>query len=176
MSQRTTISFFLLLLSVLFWTFLIFPKKEKVSVLRVSLLEKEKELESQKEYLEKLNQTLKKLNQYKEEMAKIEAAIPDSPDIPQTLHLIQTLATQSGLLLKSVSFSELKKSEETFEGSKLKEWQIKTTLVGDYESFKNFLSAIEKSARLIETENISLAVEGEKNQLNFSVEFKIKSY
>jgi len=59
--------------------------------------------------------------------------------------------------------------------------KIQLSLSGFYESFKNFLKKIEKSARLIEVEKISFSkgeskkiegMEGEEGILNFNLTLK----
>ena len=63
------------------------------------------------------------------------------------------------------------------EKGEIKETRINFLLVGSYPDFKNFLFILEKSARLIDVENISFALPKEKEGLfNFNITIKVYSY
>jgi Tfp pilus assembly protein PilO len=83
-------------------------------------------------------------------------------------------ASESGLVLKDESFASEKESNY---GSGLKEQRFNLEVFGSYLAFKNFLSALEKSARIIEVESVSFSSpkEGE-SILPFSLSVKFHSF
>ncbi len=56
----------------------------------------------------------------------------------------------------------------------IKENYVNINLIGSYNSFKTFLESIEKSSRMIETENVLVNIDGEV--LNFILLLKVSSY
>jgi len=161
-----SLSFFLLF-------FLVFPKYQTLNVLKKEVFEKEEELSSQEKYFETLKETSEELKKYEVPLSKVDAALPKNPSLPELLNFIQKASSQSGLSLKGISpavTTPLEKGE-------IKETRINFLLVGSYSDFKNFLSILEKSARLIDIENISFALPKEKEGLfNFNITIKVYSY
>jgi Tfp pilus assembly protein PilO len=154
-------------------SFFIFPKYQKFNSFKKEILAKEKELSSQEKYFETLKETSEELKKYETSLSKIDSALPQNPSLPELLNFIQKASSQSGLSLKEISpavTSPLEKSE-------IKETRINFLLVGSYQDFKNFLFILEKSARLIDVENISFASPKEKEGLfNFAITIKVYSY
>jgi Tfp pilus assembly protein PilO len=168
MKKENFYSIFFILISVLLFFLFIRPQKALLSILDSDLSQKRQEFETLDKYFQEIAKTSEKLKNYQEEISKIDSALPEDPQIPLLFNFLQKSSSQSGLLLESigsVSFSE--------EG-KLKKWTTNLKLKGDYPSFKNFISIIEKSARLIKVEKISISGEGES--LSFNLTISVFSY
>jgi len=176
-----------LILSIVLGFFLLWPQYQKFSEERWHVKEKEVERNNQEEYFNHLNKLSEELKEYEEEMSKIDSALPLDPDIPDLLNFLALASSQNGLSFEKVtSFSadSAKNSKTAASGQeespakKYKELTIDFEVSGEYPSLKNFVSTLEKSARMIEIESLSL-----KQNLGQSKEksppiynFKIKTH
>ena len=133
---------------------------------------KKSELQYNEEYFQELEEIKEKLEEKKEEVAKIDSALPDKMSLPPVFDFVQEISSESGLIFKSLSPFVVSYSEEFPEIQKIR---FTIVLSGTYSSFKSFLAALEKSARMIEVENISFSSEGEE-PLIFSLRLKVYSY
>lgn len=158
-----SLSFFLII-------FLIFPKYQNLNSLKKEIFEKEDELSSQEKYFETLRETSEELKKYEDSLSKVDTALPKNPSLPELLNFIQKTSSQSGLSLKGISPAVTSPLE-----GEIKETRINFLLVGSYSDFKNFLSILEKSARLIDIENFSFSSPKE-GQFNFNLAIKVYSY
>ena len=158
-----SLSFFLII-------FLIFPKYQNLNSLKKEIFEKEDELSSQEKYFETLQETSEELKKYEDSLSKVDTALPQNPSLPELLNFIQKTSSQSGLSLKGISPAVTSPLE-----GEIKETRINFLLVGSYPDFKNFLSILEKSARLIDIENFSFSSLKE-GPFNFNLAIKVYSY
>jgi len=176
-----------LILSVVLGFFLLWPQYQKFSEERWRVKEKEVERNNQEEYFNHLNKLSEELKGYEEELSKIDSAFPLDPDIPDLLNFLALASSQNGLSFEKVnSFSadSAKKSKTATSGQeevptkRYKELTIEFEVSGEYPSLKNFVSTLEKSARIIEIESISL--KKKTSQLKEEgpplYNFKIKTY
>ena len=150
----------------------VFPKYQDFSDLGNRVEVKESELQYNEEYFRELDQIKEKLEEKTEEVSKIDSALPQEKSLPPIFNLIQEISSESGLIFKSLSPFTMSYSEEF---PRIQETRFTVVLSGTYPSFKSFLSVLEKSARMIEAENISFSSEGEE-PLNFSLRLKVYSY
>ena len=168
-----TILFFL---SVFLISLFLVPKYQAVSKLRNSLSDYEKALAEQRDYFKNLDEDLEKIDEYKDLMEKISLAIPKESSIVDFFNLIDNLASANGLSLEQVGSFRISESKEI---SNLKEMETSFTVSGPYASFKEFISAIQNSARLIEVEEISFKSEagpGKEKAGIFDFSLKVKVY
>lgn len=174
--KYSTILTFILFFSLLaFVVLVLIPKYQTVLKLRVNISEWEKAIEEQREYFNYLNEDLERIKEYKNQMEKISLAIPLEPSLPNFFHLVENLALANGLSLKEVGTFSISQSKEI---PSLKEAETSFILTGPYPAFKNFISDLEKSARLVKIENISFKIipagktiaEG-VNEFSFRVKF-----
>ena len=162
----------ILFFGVIFLTaFLIFPNYQNLTLLKKEISEKEIELSSQEKYFQDLRDIDQELKKHETAISKIDSALPNSPSLPELLNFIQMKTSQSGLALKGVSPATIIPATE----KGLKEIRVNFILIGNYSDFKNFLSILEKSARLIEIENISFS-SPEEGPFTFNLTIKVYSY
>jgi len=163
-----------LFLTLVLGTFLIWPEYQEFGVQKSKIWQKEGELQNLKEHLLELEALSRELERYQVELSKIDSALPAEFFLPSLLNYIQKTASENGLILKSfgpVSSTPFKARE------KIKEFHLSLELSGSYSAFKNFLSDLEKSARLIEVENISFSSpQEEEKPFSFSIGIKVYSY
>lgn len=158
----------------------VFPKYQNLNLLQLKVKEKETELQSEKEYFSNLSEISEKLKKYEESLSKINSALAAEPDLPSLFNFLQTAASQNGLVLKKIAptLPSPLKEELIEEGwsPKIQETGINLTVAGSYSSFKNFLSTLEKTARMIELESISFSASEEAGPIDFNLRIKVYSY
>jgi len=174
MSKSAAIVIFLLA-SLIVGVFLLFPKTQDLRAIRLEIGERNAELQSKEKHFSNLQETSKELEEYQSELSKIDSALPsDLSSLPSLFNFLQKASSQNGLILKNVGAFSVTVSEERPE---IKEITLNFGVSGSYPSFKNFLSTLEKSARLIEVENISFSVPQEKEtSFPFDLKIKVHSY
>jgi len=140
--------------------------------LRTQILDKEAELSSREEYIFQLESVSEELEKYEEEISKIEIAIPEESDIPHLLESLQSMASQSGVVLKELGgFSTASPKE----GRAFKEDSLDFEIAGSYQSLLEFLSRIENSARMIRVFSLSLDQPEEGEIFSFSLVIRVQS-
>lgn len=161
------------LLFTFFWgAFFLLPKTKELNSLKEEIRQKQNELQSKEKYLAELNQISQNLKNYEVQLSKIDAALPDTPELPALFDFLQKSASQSGLVLKGLETTFQSQEEKLGE---IRETRLNLFLVGSYSSFKNFLPTLEKSSRLIEVESITL-FSPETPPASFKLRIKVNSY
>jgi len=150
---------------------LIYPRVQDLIFLKKEISEKESDLKSQEKYFQEIEKTSEELKKYQDSLSKIDSALPEKFSLPELSNFLQKATSQSGLSFKGMSSV----SVTSLLAGKIKENRLNLALVGNYPDFKNFLSILEKSARLIEVENISFSLPKE-GQINFDLTIKVYSY
>lgn len=161
--------------ALIFGIGLVSPKYQDLNRIQKQIGEKKAELQSQEEYFSNLKKTSEELKSYEVQLSKIDSALPPDPFVSFSVlfDFIQKASSQSGLILKVINPVGSKPSQ-TLEG--IQETALSLIVSGSYSSFKNFLSLLEKTSRLIEVENISFSSLGEEAPLNFNLRIKVYSY
>lgn len=165
--------------------FLVWPKYQELSGLKVQQRLKLTQLEEIENYFSNLGQASQKLKVYQEALEKIDTALPQNPEASRLLNFLAKTSANNGLLLVEIGSLSSQvaqpKQQPAKEGEIAKEEMIlgetsfSLKLLGDYPSFKNFLSLLEKSARLIEVETISFS-STRAGLFQFDLNLKVRSY
>jgi len=180
---RLLSSIVFLFLTLILALFLLLPQYQRLRNLQIEIKVKKTEIENQENYLKHLNDLSEKLKKYQPEISKIDSTLPPRPDLPSLLHFLQKASSQNGLVFKDLgTFSiilpkklegpvgEMPKASPEF-----KEISLDFGVSGSYSALKNFLSTLEKSARLILVESLSFSVEKEETP-SFKLKIKTFSY
>jgi len=158
----------------------VFPEYQNLNSLQLKVKEKEAALQSKKEYFSNLGEISEELKKYEESLSKINSALAAEPGLPALFNFLQTAASQNGLVLKKITptLPSSLREELVKEGWSLeiRETGINLTVTGSYPSFKDFLSNLEKTARMIEIENISFSTGEEAGPIDFNLRIKVYSY
>jgi Tfp pilus assembly protein PilO len=158
----------------------VFPKYQNLNLLQLKVKEKEAEFKSGKEYFSNLDDISEKLKEYEENLSKINSALAAEPGLPALFNFLQTAASQNGLVLRKIASTlpSPLKEELVKEGwsPEIRETGINLIVTGSYPSFKNFLSTLEKTARMAEVESISFSASEEAGPVDFNLRIKIYSY
>lgn len=167
---RSIIIVIILVITLLLGVGLVWPKFQSQQVLQKELLHKEAELDSKTAYYSQIRETAAELEKYSEELAKISSALPDKPSLPVLFHFLQQTSAQTGLILKKASLAGST-------GGSLQEINVELELSGNYPALKDFLLALEQTARLIvvKTMHFAFPVEDDK-PFEFKVGVTAHSY
>lgn len=156
-----------LVLALMIGLLLTWPKYQSQQILQTNVEVKTSELQSKEEYFSQVKQIAEELEKYSEPLAKISSALPETPSLPSLFNFLQTTASQTGLVLEEIILGGVSQGEV----------RVACQVVGSYSDFKNFLLALENSARLIEVEEISFESPEEAGELfKFTVQIKTHSY
>ena len=165
--NRSLIILFLLLFAIFGGVFFVVPKNKNLILLKEKIQQKIIELETKEEYFSSLYQLYQKTKDYQDSLFKVELAVPDDPELPALFDFFQKSVSQAGLVLNkieliSADFPRQSKQVSIEEilviSSKtpVREIYLNLNVNGSYSAFKNFLSILERSARLIEIESINV--------------------
>lgn len=152
---------------------LVWPRYQELKFLEQKIERKTAEVLKREKDLGHLKKTAQTLENYQTQLAKVDSALPSNPELSALFDFIQKTGAQSGLVLKSISYNP----PQPFPGSEdFKETEASLAVSGVYPSFKNFLSVLEQSARLIEIESISFLASPEEEFRDFDLKIKVYSY
>lgn len=177
-----------LLLSLLIAYFLLWPEISKYSDFSLKIKAKDIELKDQEKHFSQLRDQDEQLKGYQEEIDKVDFALPNYPSLPSVLEFLVQAGSQNGIIInKIISTSVTALSKQTKNSStqpdsglgmlgNLKEISIEFEVSGDYNSLKSFLLTLEKNARLIEVQSISLTSKQNTKETLPSFILKIKTY
>lgn len=154
------------------FVFFLYPKYQEFSNLSSQKKTSEFLVRSREGRISQLKQIYQEILTQKDLIERVDSALPSKFQTAQLLYFLAKSAQDNGLILQEVNFTFPSFSDEN---QKLKEIFLALKLSGSYPAFKNFLFALENSARLIETENISFAF-SEKGIFNFNLKIKVYSY
>lgn len=152
---------------------LLWPKYQDFKSLQEKTFQKRTELQYKEEYFSNLKELSEELKKYSESLSKIDSILPSAPSLPALFDFLGKNSAQSGLILTSIGQVSSQPLEQRPD---IKVHSLNLSLFGSYSSFKNFLSALEKSARFIETEAISLSALEKKPTFKFDLKIKFYSY
>lgn len=161
------------LITVILIFVLILPKREALNFSQKKVEEKIAEIQGKEEYFSNLSKISEALKNYTANLSKIDSALPEDPGLPILFDFLQRSSSQSGLVLTEANLSALPSPTQP---SEIQETKVKLTVSGSYSSFKNFLSILEKSARLIEVESLSFSSPPKEESIKFDLQIKVYSY
>ncbi len=175
--NRFVITAFILLTAAGTVVNFVLPEYNKLEANKQNVAVKEKELRVLDNYIVNLQNLVAELNNYKVQLSKIDTALPSDPSLPALFNFFQKMSAKDGLVLKSMNIvSKPAQDAEKKEGEKqVQEIYINIQVAGSYSAFKNLLFSLEKSARLIEVENISFSLD-EKGEEGSSFNLSVKTH
>ncbi len=152
---------------------LFLPKFQKYQSESLNVEMKETELEYQKNYASRLKEIDSQMESYEEPFSKIDSSLSDYFSIPAFFSNIQRMAAQSGLVIKSLSESSVEVKKESED---LKKRMFSISASGGYKEFKNFVSSIEKSAKIMEIESFGFSGLDEEESSDFNITISTHTY
>jgi len=161
--------------------FVLLDKYNTLRLKKFDLEQKTKNFESLKEYFVKLSLMDEELDKHENEMQKIHSALPTESNVPSVFKFIQKITLENNLTLEQLSVTSTrgsKTSQPVIDDSGIKKIPFSLTVSGSYSDFKNFLSVLEKSARIIELEGMSFSYAETANpaKITFNLKMRVHSY
>ena len=145
----------LLFLSLIAIFYLVMPKYDVYQNLLKQISIEEARYNGQDQYYSDIKKNYDQLMQYKDNLNKIDDAIPSKSAFSLLLNLLYKDSADSGIVIQNINAAN---SQQAGTGKTIKEITLSLNLFGSYAAFKNFLYSLEKSARLIESQNFNFSV------------------
>lgn len=178
----------LLFVTLLLGVYFLWPKYTQFEKLKDEISKKELDLQQEQNYFLNLQKISTDLENHKEALEKVNSALPEKYSLPSLMNFFQAKASESGLILGGISRAIVgsratveeevageAEAEKERLGVKIQEIYLNLKFTGYLSSFENFLETVEKSARIMEVETISLGTE-EEGLAEFSLLIKVHSY
>lgn len=134
--------------------FLVVPEYNTFKGLQIELGEKKAEFNAKYEYFAEITRVFNELENYKEGIEKVDDALPNSPSFGRLTYFFQKKSRENGLVIKDIFLAKYSPDDP---GSNVKEIVFSLNVSGSYSALKNFISSLEKSARLFEITSISFS-------------------
>lgn len=150
--NRFLLSMFLLFSSLIFGVFVVLPRFQEFSSVQKEFKAKKAELESRESYFRHLATLQERLDQ-EQFVAKIDAAIPNAPQLPELHEFFQQLSAASGLVMRSIAASQ----DMGALASRLKRIDTALALGGSYEGLKLFLADLMSASRMTDVKSINFS-------------------
>mgnify|MGYP001570337357 CR=1 FL=1 len=150
--NRFLLSIFLLFSSLIFGIFVVLPRFQEFSSVQKEFKTKKAELESRESYFAHLKTLKERLNQ-EQLVAKIDAAIPNAPQLPELHEFFQQLSAGSGLVMRSIAASQ----DTGAVSSRLRRIDTALQLGGSYEGFKLFLADLMSASRMTDVKSVNFS-------------------
>ncbi|MDP3710376.1 MAG: hypothetical protein Q8R29_01485 [bacterium] len=124
----------------------------------------------------------------KNDLSRVDEVLPKDRQAAQLLALFESLSGKSGLVLKSIELSEKVEVKAESPGQPrpglgipsqkpsgpVREFPISMSMLGTYDSFKNFLGMLERNLRVSDIDNLNFSITGTTDLFSFSL--KLKTY
>ncbi len=132
---------------IFFW----WPKYKNFNNLDAEIKGRRVDLENKEKYFSELNTVWSQLKEHNEELLKIDSALPTTAIVPDLVNFLAEKSSQNGLILEKVNLEKISVLEKD---SKIQKISLSLTLSGFYPALRNFISSLQKSAKLIEVNSI----------------------
>jgi Tfp pilus assembly protein PilO len=152
--------------------FLVVPEYKTFEKLRAELGEKKAEFNAEFDYYAAIAKTYADLQGRKDDIKKIDDALPQDPALGKLIYFLQQTAKADGLIMKDLFLSKSSASSANADVSSVKDVVFSMDLLGDYMSLENFIISLEKSSRMFEITNISFG----STSGSFNLQIKTHSY
>jgi Tfp pilus assembly protein PilO len=149
------VTLFVILLLVFF---LVNPEYKTFQALQLELGKKTAEYTAKYDYYAQISTTYFDLQSKKDDIKKIDDALPENPDLGKIIYFFQQTAVENGMMIKSLFLSKspmASSANSSTNKNTVNDISFSIDLLGDYSSVAKFIVTLEKSSRLFEVTNIS---------------------
>lgn len=153
---------FLILIVILIFLFAM-PKYQELQQLNLKILESRAQYSGESIYYARVFDVLNGLETRKEVLDKIQSSLPADFSLAPVVDFLQKKGSENGVKVASVVFlqtSPLSLDQVPYvkADGEIKDAAFTVTATGSYQGLKNFLLAIDNSARLFEVETVSFSL------------------
>lgn len=189
--NRPVATVILLIINAMLVFLFTWPEYNRASALELKLREKQAAYNGQSIYYANISKTLSDIESRSEILTKVESALPNEFVLAPLLYFFQKKGTENGLAVKNIVFSRLDAVPsraalaQTAKEKEVEDTTLTLDVFGNYQGLKNFLSSVERSARIFEVRNISfnaadlapgIVAQGQVKTYNFKLEIVTHSY
>lgn len=156
-------AFSILIASILFiaslvtYSSFISPAYEDIQQKRGEVASAQKKLDDYKKLMEKVNQALSQYQSEEQARQAISLAFPTNPEIPKAAYQIIGSAEEGKVSVNMISGKEsliVPSKSDLIKGRGVVSFDAQVT--GSYQTFKNFVLALEQNIRILDIESISM--------------------
>lgn len=138
---------------------------------------KRAEFYAKHEYYAAITKTYDDLQGRPEDIAKVDAALPQDPGLGKLVYFLQETAQANGLLIKDLSLARSSANNNSIgAANSIKDINFSIDVLGSYSSLEGYLVALEKSSRIFEVTSISFGSPQVGQTYGFSLQIKTQSY
>lgn len=170
--NRFFLSILLVGSSLVFGIFVLWPRLEAFSIVWQEFRAKKTELENRENYFNHLKDLADRLEDSKDLVGKIDAVLPNDPQLPSLYEFLQKLSAGSGLVMRSIAVSPLPATA----GSRVKPIDVALQLGGSYENMKAFLSNLLQASRMADIQSLHFSTPSEGKNFVFTMHVNSYSY
>jgi len=168
--------------------FLDLPSYNKTAMLRSEIKKNQELLKEKEELALKVNELKEIYDSRRNAINKVYYILPVKKDVPGLIVQLEALASESGLVLNNINFTEkeIKKSATLKTGQGIPATELKqdckslivsSEIGGSYQSFKSFLKALEYNVRIMDIKSIDFSIEeSEEKGWDFTFNLEIEVY
>ena len=165
--------------------FFVLPQYEAFVSLQKELGGKMADQKTESDYYNTITKAYNTLQIHKDDLQKIDDALPASPDVGGVIYFLQQTAASNSLSVKSLFLSKSSVvGTQIKSANTIKDIIFSISLSGDYPSLEKFIVSLERSARLFEVTSISFGSSTQASQsqlqtqqpLNFNLQINTHSY
>ncbi len=169
--------------------FLNIPMVQKTLNLKKEIKYQQEQLNQKIDFINTVEKLMDKYENNQDILKKLDLILPNNKDIPNLLVQIEALANGSGVVLNdlAITVSDEKtgsKAQEVRTGETAQEKTptdykvvgISLKLTAGYESFKNFLKAVENNLRLVDISSIGFTSQSSEKDNVFDFDVSLKTY
>lgn len=170
------------LVLLFFWTM---PVYREFKGVQLTLAQKKAEFNAQYEYYADINKRYLELRRRKDDLEKVDNALPQTPELGQLIYYFQKETKDAGLLMRNVVLAQASSKGGPKE---VKDTIFSLDLFGDYRALRDFVKKLEKSDRIFEVTRVSFGSTGQQigtaprqsqstlGLFSFNLEVKTHSY
>ncbi len=152
----------------IFWSW---PSYQAFFALHEQQNQKTREAEAQANYFKELGALQEKLQKFQSQLALVDWALPNDSSLPSLYGEIQSMAANSGLVLKSIS-----SSVPPSVAGQLKTIEMNLDMSGSYIGLKEFLSRSQNAARVLRVQSAGFLSPKTTDKFNFQLRLSAYSY
>lgn len=130
--------------------YFVLPSYDKIQLFKAAVESRQSLLDSRSQTMNNLEKLKTYYDENKEHIDKISIIIPSKKHVPELISALESLSLSTGLALTNLDITEGANSDEN---PSIKNLLVSTKMAGSYDSYKNFLTSIETSQRLVDVES-----------------------
>lgn len=158
-------SLMLVIASIFVYSSMLIPKYNDIQNLRGKRSALDGLLEEEKQAVEAVKQLIRQYNSISDVKAGLAITLPDEEETASMINQFRGIASSNGILMTALSIRPLsiKPTGKEEIVRPLGTLRVNLGLIGDYNSFKEYLKAIETNVRLMDVQSIQIQNAGLNN-------------